>query len=64
MFNIDIDNIIALRGIEDHHKLTKGLSEAANTLPDYFRTVAINKYLEDIGIDQYEQLVHELHERA
>jgi len=64
MFNIDIDNIIALRGIENHHKLTEGLSEAANTLPDYFRTVAIKKYLEELGIDQYEQLVHKLHERA
>lgn len=63
-FNIDIDNVIALKGIEDHHKLTEGLSEAANTLTDYFRTVAINKYLEEIGIDQYEQLVQEVHQRA
>lgn len=63
-FNIDIDNAIALQGIEDHHKLTEGLSKAANTLPDYFRTVAINKYLEEIGMDQYENLVQEVHQRA
>ena len=63
-FNIDIDNEIALQEIGDHHKLTEGLSKAANTLPDYFRTVAINKYLEEIGIDQYEQLVQEVHKRA
>lgn len=63
-FNIDIDNLIVLEGIEDHHKLTVCLSAAANTLPDYFRTLAINKYLEEIGIEQYRQLVHEVRQRA
>lgn len=63
-FNIDIDNIVALKGIENHHKLTEGLSVAANVLPDHFRTVAIDKYLEEIGVDRYEQLVHEVLQRA
>ena len=63
-FRIDIDNEIALQGIEDHHKLTQGLSSAANTLPDHFRTVAINKYLDEIGLAEYEHLVQEVHDKA
>lgn len=63
-FHIDIDNEIALRGIEDHHKLTAELADAANTLPDYFRTIAIRKYLDVIGIDQYQSLVEEVQQRA
>ena len=63
-FQIDIDNEVALRGIEDHHKLTEELANAANTLPDYFRTIAIKKYIEEIGIEQYQGLVQSIQRRA
>ncbi|MDH5180267.1 MAG: ATP-binding protein [Gammaproteobacteria bacterium] len=63
-FNINIDNEIAQRSIQNHHKLTAELSEAANTLPDYFRTIAIKKYIEEIGIEQYQGLVQSIQQRA
>lgn len=63
-FQIDIDNEIALREIQDHHKLTEELANAANTLPDYFRTIAIKKYIEEIGVGQYQALVLSIQERA
>jgi len=63
-FHIDIDNEIALREIENLHNLTSELADAGNTLPDYFRTVAIRKYLEEIGIDQYRGLVEKIQRRA
>jgi len=63
-FDIDIDNEIALRGIQDHHKLTAELADAANTLPDYIRTVAIKKYIEQLGQEQYQGLVQEIQQRA
>ncbi len=63
-FNIDIDNEIAQQAIQDHHKLTEKLAEAANTLPDYFRTIAIKKYIDEIGFEQYQALVHSIQGRA
>lgn len=63
-FKIDIDNEIALREIQDHHKLTEELANAANTLPDYFRTIAIKKYIEEIGVGQYQELVQSIQQRA
>jgi ABC-type multidrug transport system ATPase subunit len=63
-FSIDIDNEVALQSIDDHHGLTEGLSSAANAFPDYFRTIAINKYIEDIGVDEYKDLVDEISKRA
>lgn len=63
-FHIDIDNQITLLGITDHHHLTSELAKSANTLPDYFRTIAIKKYLDDIGTGAYEGLVQEIQNRA
>lgn len=63
-FHIDIDNVIVLRDIEDHHKLTEHLSSAAHSLPDYFRTIAIKKYIDEIGIDQYRELVQSVQQHA
>lgn len=63
-FNIDIDNELALSGVDNHHKITEELATAANTLPDYFCTVAIREYIHQLGIDQYRNLVKEIQNRA
>lgn len=59
-FGISVDREIALRNITDHHNLTKELSDAANTLQDYLRTLAIKTYLDDICEDTYKGLIEKI----
>lgn len=56
-FGLDIDNTLALRNVTDHHKFTECLAKEASTNADYFRTVAINCYLNEIGEDAYSGLI-------
>lgn len=63
-FNIAVDNHIILRDITDYHMLTREFADTANILPDHLRTIAIEKYLDDIGKDCYKELVGEIQNRA
>jgi hypothetical protein len=56
-FGLDIDNTLVLRDVTDHHKFTECLAAEASTNEDYFRTLAINCYLDEIGEAAYSGLI-------
>jgi ABC-type dipeptide/oligopeptide/nickel transport system ATPase subunit len=63
-FGICVESIIYLNKITDGHLYTTIFAEAANTDPDYLRAVAVIKYLDDIGVNVYKDLVEEIKNRA
>ncbi|CAM3951982.1 hypothetical protein SHAQ108633_04370 [Shewanella aquimarina] len=56
-FGVDVNNTLALRDVDDHHYFTQCLAHEASANNDYFRAVAINCYLDDIGEVAFEELV-------
>lgn len=56
-FGLDIDNILVLRDVTDHHRFTECLAKEASLNEDYFRTLAINCYLDEIGEAAYSGLI-------
>ncbi|WP_415906585.1 ATP-dependent nuclease [Neptuniibacter sp. QD72_48] len=56
-FGVEVDNTLALRDVNDHHRFTRCLAHEASANYDYFRAMAINFYLDDIGEAAFRDLV-------
>lgn len=62
-FGIDVPHVLMQRQVTDHHRFTATLADEAATSEDYFRTLAIKRYLDSIGIAVFEPLVNAIHAR-
>lgn len=56
-FGVDVNNTLALRDVDDHHRFTQCLAHEASANNDYFRVAAIKCYLDDIGEVAFGELV-------
>jgi predicted ATPase len=63
-FRIDIGAILHRHGVTDHHKIAQILAAEASTPTDHLCIVAINAYLDEVGIATIAPLVQEIHRRA
>lgn len=63
-FSINIPNVIARKDIKDHHKYTEGLATEANKNMDYFRIIAIQRYIESIGLSEYSEIVESIRRKS
>ena len=62
-FGVDVPHALMQREVTDHHRFTAILAEEAATSEDYFRTLAIKRYLDSIGIAVFQPLVNAIHAR-
>lgn len=56
-FNIDVEHVLAQKGISNHHEFTATLAEKASAKADYLCTVAIKAYINSKGSEVFEPLV-------
>ncbi|WP_066273195.1 ATP-dependent nuclease [Hydrogenophaga palleronii] len=62
-FGVDVLHAFAQRETTNHHDFTKVLAQETDTLPDYLATIAIESYLDSIGVDEFAPLVQAIQAR-
>jgi ABC-type cobalamin/Fe3+-siderophores transport system ATPase subunit len=62
-FGIDVPHVLVQKEINDHHKYSEALADEASTSVDYLRTLAVKRYLDDIGVAVFQPLVQHIHAR-
>jgi hypothetical protein len=62
-FGIDVGHTLLQRQVSDHHQFTAALADEASTSPDYLRTLAVKRYLDSIGGQAIQPLVHAIQGR-
>lgn len=63
-YAINVNDVFTNRDVTDHHKYTSELASEIEMLPDFLRTISIQKYIDDIGIDAYKDLIIAIQEKA
>ena len=62
-FTVNTSHVFMQHGVTNHHEYTSVLAEETSTQPDFLATLAIRKYLDSIGHNQYQPLIHAIHAR-
>lgn len=62
-FGVNVPHTLVQRQVTNHHDYTTTLADEASTSPDYLRTLAVKRYLDSIGNDAIQPLVHAIQAR-
>ena len=62
-FGINVEHTLIQHQVEDHHQFTAALAEEATTPPDHLRIVAVQAYLNSIGVAAFRPLVQVIQQR-